>query len=175
MKQPSTVKKLVQRYEKNPVLRGLAQLISLWSLGIGSAIDAALLTKLQNIREERVRTFFDELAAGKVELNPELLESEDFLHCFFATVRAALNSKRREKIKMFARLLKSSILRNTFSNTDEYEECLGILDELYYRELLILFTLDKYESQYPKKEYQENDLQRATRFWKEFVAGLEKN
>lgn len=164
MKQSSNVEKLARRYEKKPLLRGLIQLIP---FGFGSSIDAALLTRLQNISEERTRTFFDELSKGKIELKPELLESENFLHCYFATVKAALNSRRREKIKMFARLLKSSTLPGSFSSTDEYEEYLEILDELSYRELLILLILEKYESQFPLKT-EENALQRASHFWEQF-------
>jgi hypothetical protein len=160
--------KLAKRYQRYPVLRGLIQLIP---FGIGSGIDAALLTRLQNISEERTKAFFDELAEGNIVLKPELLESEDFLHCFFATAKAALNTRRREKIKFFAKLLKASTLPDAFSNTDEYEEYLWILDELSFRELSILFILDNYESQFPKIA-EENDLQRANRFWDRFTTEL---
>jgi hypothetical protein len=156
---------LLERYERNPALRGLIQLIP---FGIGSGIDVALCTQLENIRNERIKTFFDELGNGSIVISTELLNSEDFLHCYFATVKAALNSRRREKIGMFARLLKSSACDDRFSNTDEYEEYLGILDELSYRELTILFKLYRFEFEHPMKE-NENDLQRANYFWSEFT------
>lgn len=155
---------LVIKYERSPVLRGLVQLVP---FGIGSGIDTALCTQLELIREARTKTFFDELERGNVLLSPELLESEDFLHCYFATYKAALNSRRREKIELFARLLMSTQKTGTFSNTDEYEDYLSILDDLSYRELMLLIKLDKYEEEHPLQEG-ENDLQRANHFWEKY-------
>lgn len=167
--QQSNIEKLARRYEKQPVLRSLIQLIP---FGFGSAIDAAVLTRLQNISEERTRTFFDELSKGNIKLKPELLESEDFLHCYFATVKAALNSRRQEKIRMFARLLKSSTLPDSFLSTDEYEEYLKILDELSYRELLILFILEKYESNSISTD-DKTGAKAIHLFWERFIDEIE--
>lgn len=86
----STTEKLLLRYESNRVIRGLVQLIP---LGIGGAIDVVLTRTLTTIREERSRAFFDELAKGSSQLDLATLESEDFLHCYFATTRYALNSR----------------------------------------------------------------------------------
>ena len=97
---------LLERYDGNRVIRGLIQLVP---LGFGGAADVSLVLTLEKIREERTREFFDELGKGNIIVDSSLLESEDFLHCYFATVKYALNSRRREKIKMFARLLKSSV------------------------------------------------------------------
>jgi len=88
-------------------------------------------------------------------------------------MRAALNTRRREKIKFFARLLKASTFPNSFSDTDEYEEYLKILDELSFRKISILFILDKYESRFPKTG-KENDLKRVNRFWDKFTTKLVK-
>lgn len=120
--------------------------------------------------------FFNELADCKIELTPELVKSEDFLHCFFATTKAAINSRRREKIKMFARLLNSSIQQSNFSNTDEYEEYLSILDELSFRELSILVTLHKYESTLTiKREPENTNLDEMVPFWREFENDIHVN
>ena len=132
---------LLQKYERNRVIRGLIQLIP---FGIGSAIDVVVAKTVENIREERAKVFFDELAKDDTLLNESLLESEDFLHCYFATAKFALNSRRREKIKMFARLLKSSITEEGPQGVDEYEDFLAILDELGYRELQALSILDDF-------------------------------
>lgn len=159
----------LEKYENNPVLRGLAQLIP---FGIGSGVDVALCTHIKNIRNDRINIFFNELDRGDIMLSSKLIESEDFLHCYFATAKAALNSRRREKIEMFARLLKSSIKEQSSSNIDEYEAYLGILDELSYRELCILFRLYEFESDYPYND-EENDLQHSNHFWAKFILKIE--
>lgn len=168
MSVPQVIENLVQRYEKNAVLRALVQLIP---LSIGSAIDAAVLTRLQTVRAERAREFFDELAKSEGGLKPELLESNDFLHCFFTTADAALRTNRTKKIRAFARLLCATTQQGKFSAIDEYEEFLGILDDLSNRELAVLILLDQYETNHPKLD-NENDLQRASRYWNDFSSEL---
>lgn len=158
---------LLERYEKNRVIRALVQLIP---FGIGGAIDVVLTRTLVSIQEERSKTFFDELAKGATQLDPVVLESEDFLHCFFATTRYALNTRRREKIKMFARLLRASLVPEGLQDTDEYEIFLEILDELNYRELRALAILDTYSGK--PRTAEQNDLQWINTFWDDFVRKL---
>jgi len=158
---------LLTKYESNRVIRGLIQLVP---LGIGSAIDVVLTKTLENIKDERANAFFDELATGNVIVDESLLESEDFLHAYYATTKAALNSRRREKIRMFARLLKNSLNENEISNLDEYEDFVKILDELSYRELIALNILDEY-SVTPRSEDQ-SDLNWTDQFWDKFEKRL---
>lgn len=162
-----STEKLLAHYEGNRVIRALVQIIP---YGIGGAIDVLLTRTLTTIREERSRTFFDELAKDEPQLEPALLESEDFLHCFFATTRYALNSRRREKIVMFARLLKSSVSEEGPQDVDEYEAFLEILDELNHRELRALAILDSYSDK--PRDPDQNDLRWTNTFWDNFVARL---
>ena len=129
-------------------IRALAQLVP---FGIGAAIDTSLDIEIMKYREERVRTLFDELNRGKIQLTDELIHSENFLHSYFATVKAALNTRRRKKIRMFARLLNTAASTDMLSNiegVDEYEELCSILDELSLREMMVLFALEKYEERH---------------------------
>ena len=166
MKVISMMDNLVRRYEGNPVIRGLVQLFP-----YGSAIEGALLTTIQNIRHDRLKTFFDELAGGNIEITPELIESEDFLHAYYATVKATLNTRRREKIKMFANLLKTSFHLGLLQDIDEYEEFLRLLDEMSFRELSVLLKLYKYENRRTEPAL-ESDRERADSYWDDFVAEL---
>ena len=95
---------LAGRYERNPVLRALARLIP-----YGSAVEVATLAVVDKIREDRVRTFFDELGTTNAIDNPDLLHSEDLIHRFLSTLKFAMNTRQREKICWFARLLKTSM------------------------------------------------------------------
>jgi hypothetical protein len=166
--QPSeSVMQLLARYEHQPVLRGLVQLIP---FGIAAAIESALLAQLNRYREEQLQVFFDELGSGSVPLTEELTRSNDFLHCYFATLSAVLRSRRNEKIRFLARLLRGSF-HGRVSDVDEYEELIGLTDELSHRELVILAILSEHEKANPIEEG-ENELQRAWRFWPGFVVDV---
>ncbi len=156
-------------YQNNIALRTLLQLVP-----YGSAIDTAICGTLSLIEEKRRKEFFDELANGEFELTEDIIKNEDFLHCFFITQKAALRTRKTEKIRFLARLLKGSVEKKTFSNIDDYEEILNILDELSYREISILLLLDSYEMKHPY-EPGENDLQRLERFWANFSDDASKN
>lgn len=154
-----------KRYEQQPLIRALVQLIP---LGFGSAADTALVTVLNKVREERARAFFDELAKGRIALTQEQIANEDFLHAYFATARAALNTRRQEKIQLFGRLFTHYCQAAGFTNTDTYEEILAVLDDLTLRELQVLILLRDFETNNPILPGQ-NALQRATQFWASFL------
>lgn len=161
---------LLARYERQPIIRGLVQLVP---FGIGSAVETVLLARFQAYRADRLREFFDELGTGSLTLTPELIESNDFLHCYFATIGAVVKSRRHEKARYLARLLKSAFVPGGVSSTDEYEELLSIIGELSYRELGILSLLAQYERATPLRSG-ENELQRAGRFWPSLTAEAER-
>lgn len=165
MRTPLPSAELLARYEQRPLIRGLVQLVP---LGIGSAVESALLTKLNQYRAERLREFFDELGAGRLSLTEEIVESEDFLYCYFATINAVLRSRRGEKARFLARLLKGGF-DGFVENVDEYEELVALTDDLSHRELAVLALLARHESENPMRPG-DNALQRATRFWPQFVA-----
>jgi len=158
----SPIYKLAESYKRSPVIRSLVQLI----LGnIGSAFDVGLTTFIENIREDRARTFFDELGKRDFPLTEDEIKSEDFLHAYFATCRAALNTRRREKIRLFARLLHNYASKSTA--VEEFEEHLTILDDLSYRELQVLLILEHYEEANPQRNFK-NVHTRAELFWEDF-------
>jgi len=137
----SRFEKWLEKYEKNEVIRSLIQLVP---QGVGSAIDTAITTRLNKLNEKRKRIFFDELAAGEIQLTEEIIDSDDFLHAFFTTIKAVFATNREQKIRYFALLLKNATLGDCIDSIDQYEEYVQILDEMSYRELSILFILEKY-------------------------------
>ena len=158
----SGIVSLADRYKAKPVLRALVQLVP---FGIGSAADSFLVGRLEQIHEDRFRVFFDELAEGKVEVSSAMAESEDFLQAFAATTRAVSRTRRREKTRLFARLLRGAFAES-IGSIDEFEELLSILDELSFRELIILGHLARLERSTPFAA-SDNDLQRAEKVWPE--------
>ena len=170
--EPSPLEALVERYENNPVIQALAGLLIGLTGPFGatlSALERAIQAKVIQMHQERLRTFFDELASGRIKLTEEVIQQEDFLHAFMATTRAVLRTRREEKIRLFARLLASFGQETDRISVDNFEDSLNILDDLSCREFFVLLTLKKYEEQTPFLEG-ENELQRASRFWNQFTS-----
>jgi hypothetical protein len=164
-------------YAKNPVLRGLIQLIP---YGIGSAFDTALTTALMNWREKRFRIYFDELSKGSKVLTEQLIGEEDFLYAYFSTLKASINQNREQKIRLYARFLCNAVALNKIG-TDAFDEFLSILDDLSLRELQILLLLKEIDKSNPPiiqtssdETESENELQRATRYWNLFEHEVER-
>ena len=158
----NVVGKLSLLYAEKPTIRALLQLVPRWG-----AADSLLQHRADEIRSDRLKTFFDELADGKIELSEGLIDSEDFLHCYFSTLRAALNTRQREKIRMLAKLLDSSLTQPNPCSTDEFEELLAVLDMVTLREFGVLYDLRKNELRHPPKAG-ENELQNAWHYWDNF-------
>lgn len=153
-----------KNYSNDPHSRALLQLLIPY---LGAPIDTELTMGYAKMMEERERVFFTELARGNSILTKEIIESNNFLHCFFATNNYVLKTNRKEKIELFAKLLKSNLEIDLLKDTDEYEEYLEILFELSYREFQILCTLRKFENMHQIEDY-ENECGRATHFWDDF-------
>lgn len=174
METPKIIENLSARYEKNPVIRGLIQLIP---FGIGSAVDTAVAVNLTKIREERSRSFFDELARGGINLSEEQISNENFLHAFFSTTKAVLNTRRREKIKLFGKLFATFCKNSDFEDLellDEFEEILAILDDLSYQEYLILLILQQNENSVPPDHSSKHILARTDVYWENFLEEVER-
>lgn len=161
---PNMIGQLSVQYSNRPVIRALLNIVPLWS-----SADTLLQKRADEIRADRLKTFFEELAQGKHELTDELIQTESFLHSYFCTLRAALNSRQREKIRHFARLLNSSFDPTLRVTSDEHEDLLSILEEITLREFAILNDLRNRELEHPKREG-DNDLQHARRYWDDFKA-----
>lgn len=172
------LEKLAKEYEGNPTIRALIAALSIPCPGL-SVADAYLAAAIQDMREERFRTFLEELANGTVFLTDEVIRDHDFLHAWYCTARAALNTRRKEKIKLFARLLLGAVREHRF-DSDEFEEYLSILDDLSLRELQILLSLKGLEES-PRsqaivggKVVPVNDLKHAQVFWDKFAKDAEE-
>lgn len=165
---PST--SLAEAYAGNPVIRSLIQLVP---FGLGSAMDVGIVHRAFELRNKRLRMFYDELASGTAKLTAEIIEQEDFLHCFFAATKGALNARKSEKVILFAKLLKSSFQSDSPKDLDETEELIGVLEDVSYREWKSLLLLSSFFEQNIRKA-DHNDLQHIISFWPEFKTELTK-
>lgn len=154
---------LIERYGDKPGVRMAIKLLP-WKMG--AVADTALSSRVATLKRRRVRTFFDELAAGQAVPSEATAESEDFLHCLCATVAYAINTHRGEKIRMFARLLKGSFGAGGPADADQYEVLVKTLDDLSFNEIRALEALHDFKDE--PREAEDNDLKWTRRFWPAF-------
>ncbi len=103
-------------------------------------------------------------------MTEDLIRSDDFIHKYFITLKAALETKRNEKIQYFARLLKNSNSPLANEPVDYYEDFIKVLDDLTYQELRILIKLHEQENLH--ESYEGNRLMVNKRFYRKFKAHL---
>lgn len=161
---PNTiVGSLAVHYSKQPTIRALLKLIPGWS-----SADGLLQTRADEIKHQRLRYFFDTLATGHIQITEELIQSDDFLHCYFKTTQAVINTRRKEKIELFARMFETALDAQIFTGLDQYEELLDALDSMSLREFGVLRMLEDYETSYATKSFK-NDVDRINSYWPEFL------
>ena len=135
--------RLIVRYADVPAIRALVELVP---EGVGGALNELVAHRIEEIDNDRLDTLFHELSQGKRQLTRETIESEDFLHCYFATIRAVRITRQRQKIRYFGRLLASSYpSAGSAECADRFERYLGILEELTFEELRLLAIVAKHE------------------------------
>jgi hypothetical protein len=152
----------------NPIRVGAAALAPL-THGVTTILDQGIATTFAYLRRARLHTFRSELVSLGIELTEEEVRSREFVEALVAAASRVENTKREEKIALFARLLKSYWRGHTFTaeSYDEYEEDLTLVDEISYREFKILSILHRMEQEHPMYSGM-NRLQRARTFWSDF-------
>ncbi len=139
-------------------------------VGLLPGIDDALM----HFRGQRLRAYFDELSGGDIDLTEDEIQKEGFLHAYFATVRAVSRTRRREKIRLFARLFMNYTEAGNFGedNADIFDEALAILDDLSFREFQILLILHRFEPT-SLSHKDENPMELIGKNWDDFLSTIE--
>lgn len=170
----SMKERALEVYSSNHLLRTLFQNLSVAGIPIGALIDSIASEAYNKLHIERAATFFEELDKGNIELTQEIIQSKDFLFSLFSALKASLYTRQKEKVRFFARLFEKQFMENGFSQADEYDDYLKILDELTFREIYMLYRLKQYEATANLIEVDENDedkddeLRVAGRYWRDF-------
>ncbi|MGA3360173.1 MAG: hypothetical protein ABSC87_08200 [Halobacteriota archaeon] len=97
---PENAVNALEKLAKSPTIQTLIQFIP----GVCPAFGVAVATTYDKIHEIRFRTFFDELGKGNITLTKQDVLNYEFLHAFINTVKYVLETRRRDKIKLFANL-----------------------------------------------------------------------
>lgn len=155
------MKLATEKYSENAILRASITSVPF----IGSPLDIFLTTEAQKIVNDRIMSLFDKL---KEEMNTledrivdkDYINSEEFIELFIRTIEASAKTRNKEKIKLYAKLLKGAI---KFQNRKKYspEEYLQVLSELTIKELEVAKAIYRQQRQERRKD--ENELQWALR------------
>lgn len=132
------IEKLQLAYENDNTVKALIK-----STPLTDFFHSLISERVKEIRYKRTKQFFSELGDGEVELDEGTIESEDFTYAFFQCYKYAINSRRSEKVQLFARLLKVGIRKGLEDNYDEFEEYSKNLDQLSYREITVLHIVSE--------------------------------
>ncbi len=145
----SKFQSLLDTYENDPLMRALVALVGGIPVfgSFASALDAALIAQWENSKAQRFKILLQELNSGQRFLTEKLIQDEPFIFAFTSITKAAINTRKKEKIALFARLLRNACIEKRHGS-DEFEEYLSILDDLSYRELRILLILKKFEEDF---------------------------
>ncbi|PID21740.1 hypothetical protein CSV61_08550 [Sporosarcina sp. P3] len=164
----------LELYSGNHLIRALIKNYSLCGIPVGELIDSLATEAYNKLHVERAAIFFEELDRGNIELSQEVIQSEEFLFSLFAALKASLYTRQKEKVRFFAKLFAKHLTKNQFSQADEYDGYLKILDGLTFREIYMLYRLKQYEDTAHLIEVDEDDedkddeLRIAGRYWRDF-------
>jgi hypothetical protein len=112
----------------------------------GSVIDTAISEFSDQYRVRKTRKFFDELSKGEIELTPEKIQNDDFLHAYYSVLYYVQRSRTDEKVARFAFLFRSLIEGKV--DIQDHEDLVKILDELTDREMYVLIKKREFEKIY---------------------------
>mgnify|MGYP001002782861 CR=1 FL=1 len=174
---------MMQMFQQDPALKILLAVLNLIPGGnLISAGAEATMAIYNQMAMKRQAALFQELQREPYRLTEVIVQSEEFIHKFLITYRAAMMTSRKEKIEYFARLLKASTVLENEVSTDEFEEYLNILSDLSFRELQILSITDKYFTEYPEPSERLDDNtsnpawnEWAKEFFPKFRAEIQKS
>jgi len=160
------IKPAIEKYSENALLRIAISEIPI----IGSPLDIFLTTKAQKIINDRIMSLFSELKEEMSTLEDRMvdkdyIDSEEFIELFIKTIEASTKTRNKEKIKLYAKLLKGAI---KFQDRKKYspEEYLQVLSELTIKELEVAKAIYRQQRQERRKD--ENELEWALRYgWEE--------
>jgi hypothetical protein len=168
--QEDLVSRVVGLYERSPIVRMLVAAHPPLAIA-----EAGLLATYNWWKTRRLYAFADDIISLNLNPTEEQVRSREFSEAFGAAAERVLQTKREEKIRLFARLFASYVESKDSSaeGFDTFEEELDILDEVGYREFQLLVVLWGHESRFPVDPH-ENELERTGHYWKDFQAEVTK-
>jgi hypothetical protein len=110
-----------------------------------AALYAGVTTVVSRLNQLKQKTFSREFKSGlKNEIFQEVYRSEQFAKAVLYTLEAVAETDSEDKLKVFARLLRSGVNEKLILDFDSFKEYVKLVDEISPRELLIISIINKH-------------------------------
>lgn len=110
-----------------------------------AALYAGVTTVVGRLNQLKQKTFSQEFKSGlKNEAFQEIYRLEQFAKAVLYTLEAVVETDSEDKLKVFARLLRSGVNEKLIMDFDSFKEYVKLVDEISLRELLIISIINKH-------------------------------
>ena len=147
---------ILWQLHEHPLTRTIIQTSTCVGIPFGLALDNFLTKK----KKEKQIAFFDTLNDGSTVLTEDIINDDNFLHAFFATLNYVVRQRSNAKIEGFTKILKELATKKIEIN--RFEDYTAIFDELSEREFAILSIKYDFEQRFRKPN------ESAGNYWQEF-------
>src|SRR6266487_4615594 len=111
-------------YKAAVPIRVGAAVLAPFTGGLSAIVDQGIVSTFAFLRRTRLQAFKDELIILNLQPTADEVRSREFVEAFVATASRVENTKREDKIALFARLFRSYWDEGVFTpdSYDKYEE-----------------------------------------------------
>jgi hypothetical protein len=152
-----------ENYSNNPFLRAYIQAIPF----AGNLIDNIVTSKWQEINQKRIGLFLEAVSdefkqLEETMIDKSFLESDEFVDLFVKSTRLVTNTSNKEKIELYTKILKGSLIQKSIFTPDDY---LNVVAELTSNE--IAFAKNFYDLKITGNPYRDkgNDIQYTSNYF----------
>ncbi|MFT7899062.1 hypothetical protein VBY74_03670 [Tenacibaculum ascidiaceicola] len=144
MSNKTKIGNLLKKYSDNTLLRAGVNAIPY----VGGTLDVLLTSGIQKKSHERFLIFLNELESqiksiDENKLDYKYLKSEEFYDLFLQSSNLAVRTRLKEKIKVYARILTSSLI-SEFKNNLNAEDILNIIEGLTENDIKLIKLISEY-------------------------------
>lgn len=117
---------------------------------LGAYLDSKIEIKLKNYQSEKRKIFVEIVLENKDIITRDMVSEEEFLVNFMKTVEVVERLSTNDKVVYYANLIRNGYLSGEpCIDSDMFDECMAIINDLSYREMVFLAEFAKHAKENP--------------------------